>query len=73
MMGALLGPRTLSWQAMAVLAPVGVGAALISDDRTSLQGRLMWVGLGVVAQVALIIVVRIGLALGAGCFGNFIS
>lgn len=66
MMGALLGPRTLSWQAMAVLAPVGVGAALISDDRTSLQGRLMWVALGVVAQVALIIVVRIGLALGAG-------
>ncbi len=61
----ILGPRTLAWPAMLILTPIGLGAALVSDERSSFEGRLTWLGLGLAAQAMLIIVVRIGVALGA--------
>jgi len=50
---------------MLMLVPIGLGAALVSDERSSFEGRVTWLGLGLAAQVVLIIVVRIGVALGA--------
>lgn len=64
-MSLFLRSRTLSWMTLALLAVAGLVAAVVSDPAASLQGRLLWLGAGVVAQVALTIVYVVGAHLGA--------
>jgi len=61
-----LGPHTLSWQVIALLAPIGVIAAIISEDSTTLLSRSAWLILGVLGQVAMSAILAGGMLVGAG-------
>lgn len=64
-MRLLLGPRTLSWPVLALLAAAGLAGAVVSDPGASLEGRVLWLGAGVVGQIALTAVYLVGARLGA--------
>lgn len=62
----IAGPATLSNAALVLLIPVGLGAALIADQNASGSERLAWLGVGVVAQVAMTLVLLAARVLRAG-------
>ena len=65
-MSLLLGPRTLSWPTIVLISIAGPLGALVSDPSAGLRDRLAWLGVGVVAQVALVVVYVAAARLGAG-------
>ena len=62
----LLGPMTLSWRTMVLLAPVGILAGLATTAEADPATRLSWLGAACLAQVALTNVYALGSALGLG-------
>lgn len=65
-MNVFLGPRTLSWPTLALLAIVGPIAAVVSDPTAAPRDRLVWLGIGVIAQAVLTLIYIVGARLGGG-------
>lgn len=64
-MSVFLGARTLSWPTLGLLAIAGLLAAAASSPEASLRDRLLWIGIGLIAQVALTAVYVLGAKVGA--------
>lgn len=65
-MSLLLGPRTLAWPTLALLAVAGLLGAFVGDPSADLPTRMLWLGAGAIAQIALTAVYLLASALGAG-------
>lgn len=64
-MSVFLGARTLSWPTLCLLAIAGLLAAAASSPEASLRDRLLWISIGLIAQVALTAVYVLGAKAGA--------